>query len=147
MEFDERNKKGTEAVNKTIYVLETYNKKWQYIVDPIKYEEAKRNNDIIGQRDLALADRLYGDLLIEAKFRCDVKKNAISLRSISDFIGDYFILWNNNFLNCIMLNPCALQELDKEKAIELVSETEFGFYFEQLQYFEHIPFEDFIKSL
>lgn len=141
-EFSEALELGKEAEHKTISIFNEQNISCEYNVSEDKWDNCNENEN----KELQKKDKMYGDLIISyQKFKCDVKRNAISLESLRYFRGDYYILWNGSLKKCILINTKDTKNLNYNNCIKLSSSGDPGFSFEQLQRLPHISLEEFIK--
>ena len=127
MPFEERVKNG----NVPLIFLEKYCQQhklfYKRIVDPKVFDLYKSDNDTV--EFFKRIDRKVGDIFIE-RYKIDVKSNYVSLKSISDFIGDYFFIFNTA-LECFIFKPSDLRNLPKNRAIHIPSGN-LGFSLDQL---------------
>ena len=148
-DFDERNKKGTRAVDETIAQLTGNNIPWSYVVHPDEWKKFDGDTFRFIDKEykkLQRFDHENGDLYVSDKrYRCDVKSDKISVKSINGFQGDYYIVWDAGRNKCIVLETAVVKAITSRDYVKLRSEDP-GFQFERLKYLPHMTLDKFIKK-
>jgi len=143
MTFKERLEYGEKAVEKTTDSFLENNIEYEYIVNPEKWKNTFGKELIY----LKIYDLENGDVLLLKKLKCDIKRDKITLKSILNFKGDYFILWRASLLECIVIEPKEILNKINIKNCTHVDSTDEGFTFEQLQKLNHMTLDQFIEYL
>ena len=147
MSFNDRNENGNKSVLKTIEYCNKHNLMWNYVVDPMvwkKLEEAPPSiNKQFQQKFYKNLDLIYGDLFIEC-FQNDIKTNYVSLKSIQNFQGDFFIVWESYSDNSFVFIPKDLKNFarNNEKNTVLLASADPGFSLEQLKLLNHTTLDN-----
>jgi hypothetical protein len=139
--FDERLKSGDKTIRITLDVMDANGIPCVHIIEPNRMAKA------LGKelKSLQLIDLLNGDVVINCVYRCDVKTDKISIKSINNFRGDYYIVWRTSRTECIVIKPDVLKSVEDGRRIPLESEDP-GYCFEQLRKLPHMTLQEFIEQ-
>ena len=129
--FDERYSYGEEAEN----AFEAYLK-----FAGISYK--KYINESYWSREF---DLINGDFEV-CGYKIDVKRNAISLRSLDNFQGDYFVVYHHALNTPMVIEKDEVKKLDRNSCSNLTSGDK-GFKYTLLRTLNFQTFDEFFSKL
>lgn len=140
LDFFERKDWGEEATELTQKLLRENNIFCEPTIDPKEWINISRERkEYLQKYDLENGDLFVG----KRKDKSDVKRDKISVYSLKNFIGKYYILWKTSLNECIVIEKENMKNINYSSAVSLNSGDP-GFTYDQLIKLSHISFEQFI---
>lgn len=90
-------------------------------------------------------DLKYGDFQVGNIYQ-DIKRNSISKKSIDNFKGEYFVVYNLSLSMGFVIQTKEMKHINSNAYTQLTS-GDLGLNFAALQRFPHISLEEFINIL
>jgi hypothetical protein len=141
--FSGRNDYGEKAVEKTAEFLNYKGIKYDRVVARETWRKTDQNRNWDEMKKLRKLDLENGDLTISNE-NFDIKRNAISLYSLDNFKGKYFIL-HDHFLNEARVYDVEELRRCNRAHCEKLSSGDLGFKFHQLKNVKYKTLEEFFK--
>jgi len=89
-------------------------------------------------------DLINGDFEVNG-FKIDVKRNSISLRSLENFKGDYFVVYHHNLSTPMVIKLDEVKKLDVH-SYSTLSSGDKGFKYNVLRTLNFMTFDEFFKN-
>ena len=143
--FEKRASYGQEAVDKTVQLCETLGIKYETVVS---VEEWKKANG--GKKNWPEIERLNkidleeGDLKILGH-NFDVKRNAISFKSLDNFKGKYFIIYHHDLEAALVIEGSQIKKLDRTYFSDELSSGDRGIKYYNLRKLPNTPLRVFLN--